>query len=100
MNRELNIARSLESKNKINRYFNATDGLFILTYLSFTWALEDQVHDSLRYIYYIFSFAIAFYLTRQSFSNVKRKIYMSLVFFLQKDTFTYKPYYHNQEGED
>lgn len=85
------VSHEIKSEAKVAGSFYAFDLFFLLIYIGVSIAFGSLVYENLKWIYYIFSFIMAFSLTLPSKFNVKRRNYQSLIILFKKDDMTYRP---------
>lgn len=84
-------AQEIKSETKVGKKMYLFDFFFVIVYMAVSFVLGNMVHPQLRFVYYIFSFCIAVFLTSKSYYNRKRRVYESIFILLQKDNSVYYP---------
>lgn len=83
--------KEIKASAKIKWFIYASDFLFILVYMVFTYMLQSRVSKTLQIPFWIFSIISAILLTLPSPYNAKRRIYQSIILYLKKDYQVYSP---------
>lgn len=91
MNKNLKIAKELQSESRVFLWIYAFDFLFLVFYAIAAQMLASSVYPSLKIPYYIFSAVCAVYLTLPSSSNKKRRNYQAIVIYLMRSHHHYYP---------
>lgn len=85
------FAREIRGETKVTGFINATDFFFLIFYSIISYSLREYVHTDYRILYYIFSVICALTLTMPSPINHGRRMYQSLLLFIQRDECRYRP---------
>ncbi len=91
MNYKWKVTEEMKAETKVWMNIYLKDFVFLIIYTYLTYMLRVLVHSDLRIVYYIFSAAMALFLTLPSTWNKKRRNYQSLLIFLQRNKKTQKP---------
>ncbi len=91
------ITEEIESPTRLSKHVEAADFFFVFFYMAVTLAMGSLVHEYLRFLYYLFSFAVSIFLTSKSRYNVKRRNYESLYLMLRSDDRVYRAIYNEKE---
>lgn len=85
------VTQELRSESKVAYNIYVKDFFFLIIYAGISLILGNAVHESLIVPFYIFSIAIALFLTLPSTFNKKRRNWQSILILLNKDEAIYHP---------
>lgn len=85
------VVQDMKAETKVGKFIFLFDFFFLLAYAAISMMLVKMVHDSLTVPFYVFSGAVALFLTMKSPWNKKRRNWESLLLYLRKDKEVYAP---------
>lgn len=85
------FAREIRGETKVTGFINVTDFFFLIFYMLIIYSLRTYVHSEFRILYYIFSVICAITLTMPSPINHGRRMYQTLLLYIQRDESRYRP---------
>ena len=91
MEQEYIVTNELKSEPKVGVKVFISTFYFLMFYGIVFYNLKIFVHERLMIPYTIFSVVTGIFLTMPSIFNRKRKVYQSIVLYLQRDKTVYRP---------
>lgn len=91
------ITEEIESANKVSKYFDVFDLMFVICYMAISYALASMVSEKLLAFFMIFSLLMSIALVSKSPFNRNRRTFESIYFMLSNDREVYSPIYIDEE---
>lgn len=85
------VPQEINSETKVGKSIYLFDFFFLVIYMAVSLVIGNMVHESLRFLFYVYSFLMALFFTGKSFYNQKRRNYESIAILIRKDLDIYYP---------